>query len=113
MGLLSALSVIGYQNCLRTQLAKGCALRTNREVKSLNFGDWYTSLDYGTKVPAWQNHTAEMRSLCQAEPFRQGFERLIRFGRAVRADGSNLHEPFKHCGFLYRLRLAPRSCHLL
>jgi hypothetical protein len=29
-------SVIGYQDCLRMQLAKGCPLRTNREVKSLN-----------------------------------------------------------------------------
>jgi hypothetical protein len=30
---------MGYQDCLRTQLAKGCALRTNREVQSLNLRD--------------------------------------------------------------------------
>jgi len=36
MSLFSARVSQGLQACLRTQLAKGCPLRTNREVKSLN-----------------------------------------------------------------------------
>src|SRR5207244_2273912 len=36
MSLFSALVGHRLQDCLRTQLAKGCPRRTNREVKSLN-----------------------------------------------------------------------------